>query len=131
MHWRNRFFIISSLIYALIAGLIGIVRLISPSVIPGNVPRLHGHLMLLGFVGMFIYGVGLHVLPRFSGRPLYSEHLATVQFFVANAGLWIMIFGWLINYNYIVMFGGTLVWTAMLMFSLNIMLTVRRYGPRG
>ena len=42
---------------------------------------------------MMIYGVGLHVLPRFSGFPLYSERVATWQFYVANAGLWLMVLG--------------------------------------
>ena len=131
MHKRNRWFIALSLAYALIGGLIGILWLIDPGLIPGNIPRLHGHVMLLGFIAMMIYGVALHVLPRFSGRPLFSERLANWQLYVANLGLWIMAAGWLVLNNHVVGIGGALSWIAIAMFSANIMLTVRHYGPKG
>ncbi len=131
MHKRNRWFVAASLAYALLGGAIGIVWLFDPGAVPGNVARLHGHIMLLGFVAMMIYGVGLHVLPRFSGRPLWSERLANWQFYVANLGLWIMAAGWLAFNNPVVMAGGAVSWAAIAMFSGNIMLTVRHYGPKG
>ncbi len=131
MHKRNRLFITLSLFYALAGGLIAIVWLISPAWIPGNVPRLHGHIMLLGFMTMMVYGVGLHVLPRFSGRPLFSERLANWQLYVANLGLWVMAAGWLLLNNIAVSAGGALSWLAMGLFSINIVSTVRHYGPRG
>lgn len=110
MHPRNRMFILAALIYALLGGLLGIVWLAHPGLVPGNVPRMHGHLMLLGFVTMMIYGVGLHVLPRFSGRSLFSERLGHVQFVLANLGLWVMIAGWLIVHNPTVAIGGAMAW---------------------
>lgn len=131
MHKRNRWFVALSLAYALLGGAIGIVWLFDPAAIPGNVARLHGHVMLLGFVAMMIYGIGLHVLPRFSGRPLWSERLANWQLYAANLGLWIMAAGWLAFNNPLVAAGGALSWLAIAMFSGNIMLTVRHYGPKG
>jgi cbb3-type cytochrome oxidase subunit 1 len=131
MHWRNRAFVTLSLLYALLGGLVGITWLLDPALIPGNIARLHGHIMLLGFVGMMIYGVGLHVLPRFSGFPLYSERLANWQFYVANAGLVLMIAGWLVAINPVVLAGGAVSWLAMGFFALNIMLTVKARGPAG
>lgn len=131
MHKRNRLFIALSLIYALIGGLIGILWLIDPGLVPGNVPRLHGHVMLLGFIAMMIYGVALHVLPRFSGRSLFSERMANWQLYVANLGLWVMAAGWLMFNNQVVGVGGALSWAAIAMFAANIMLTVRHYGPKG
>lgn len=59
MRRRNRLDVIISLIYAMIGDLIGIVRLADPTLIPGNVLLIHAHIMLLGFVLMMIYGVGL------------------------------------------------------------------------
>jgi hypothetical protein len=131
VHKRNRLFVTLSLAYALIAGLIGLIQLTVPGLIPGDVPRLHGHLMLLGFVVMMIYGVGLHVLPRFSGRSLFSERLANVQLYVANIGLWVMAAGWLALRDAVVMVGGVLSWLAIGLFTVNVLLTVRHYGPRG
>lgn len=131
MHKRNRLFVTLSLIYALLGGAIAIVWLIAPASIPGNVARLHGHIMLLGFVAMMVYGVGLHVLPRFSGRPLFSERLANWQLYVANGGLWVMAAGWLSLRNGVVAAGGVLSWLGIAMFALNIVMTVRHYGPKG
>lgn len=131
MHWRNRAFVTLSLAYALFGGLIGIIWLLAPGLLPGNIPRLHGHIMLLGFIAMMIYGVGLHVLPRFSGFPLYSERVATWQFYVANAGLWLMVLGWFVSTNVVVLVGGAASWTAMALFAFNIMLTVKARGPAG
>ncbi|MHB8455232.1 MAG: hypothetical protein ACYDDO_11195 [Acidiferrobacterales bacterium] len=129
MHKRNRLFVALSLVYALIGGLIGIVWLYDPGLLPGDVPRLHGHIMLLGFVAMMIYGVGLHVLPRFSGNPLFSERLANWQLYVSNAGLWLMAAGWLMTRNVLVFAGGAVSWAGIGMFALNIVLSVKVYGP--
>lgn len=79
MHKRNRLYVTIGLIYGLLGGLLMIVRLIAPAWIPGNIVHAHAHMMLLGFVLMTIYGVGLHVLPRFGGYPLRSERIATIQ----------------------------------------------------
>lgn len=127
---RNRWFITLALVYALIAGLVGIVRLEIPALLPGDLPRLHGHLMLLGFVAMMIYGIGLHVLPRFAGRPLFSERVADGQFVLANIGLWTMVCGWLAGIDTALLVGGALSWLAMALFAFNIALTVRLFGPR-
>jgi len=128
---RNRWFVTLGLIYGLLGGLIGLAWLAWPQVLPGNVPRLHGHLMLLGFVAMMIYGIALHVLPRFSGRPLYSERLADVQFVLANVGLLTMAAGWLSANDLIVTVGGGLTVAAMAAFAANVAFTVRLIGPRG
>lgn len=131
MHWRNRLFITSALAYGLLGGLIGIAWLFDPAGVPGNVALLHAHIMLLGFIAMMIYGVGLHVLPRFSGRPLYSERMADWQLYVANVGLWVMAAGWLTLRAALLAVGGALSWLAIALFSLNVLLTVRHYGPGG
>lgn len=131
MHKRNRLFVTLSLVYALIGGLVGIAWLYDPGLIPGNVASLHGHIMLLGFIGMMIYGIGLHVLPRFSGNPLFSERLANWQLYVSNAGLWLMSAGWVMTFNHLVLIGGVVSWAGIGMFALNIMLTVKAHGPAG
>lgn len=126
---RNRLFITLALIYALLGGGVAVLWLLAPGTIPGDAVRLHAHLMLLGFVTMMIYGIGLHALPRFSGRNLFSERTADAQFLLANAGLPAMAAGWLAGSREILLAGGLLTWAAMLLFTLNILLTVRRRGP--
>lgn len=129
MHKSNRLFVSIALAYGLLGGLIALSRLLSPGLIPGNVPRLHGHVMLLGFILMMIYGIALHVLPRFSGRPLHSQRMANWQLYLANAGLPLMIAGWLTWTDWPVFVGGALSYAAIVLFGINIVLTVRASGP--
>ena len=55
----------------------------------------HIHANLLGFVSMMIFGVAYHVMPRFSGTPLYSPRQASAHLWVANAGLILLVAGWI------------------------------------
>ncbi|HEX6965048.1 MAG TPA: cbb3-type cytochrome c oxidase subunit I [Gemmatimonadaceae bacterium] len=55
----------------------------------------HVHMNLLGFVTMMIYGVAYHVVPRFTGHPLHSRHIAVCQWWVSNAGLALMVSGFI------------------------------------
>ena len=57
----------------------------------------HAHLNLLGFVTMAIAGVEYHVIPRFTGHPLHSRRLAGAHWWAANAGLAILVAGFLLN----------------------------------
>ena len=79
-------FIKSSLIYFAIAALVGLEITFMPNHLGALMP-MHAHLMLLGWITMMIYGVGYHILPRFSASPLYSDKLANVQFYLSNIGL--------------------------------------------
>lgn len=53
----------------------------------------HLHMNLLGFVTMMIYGVAYHVIPRFTGHPLFSRRLAATQWWLANTGLAVFVTG--------------------------------------
>ena len=128
---RNRWFIAAALAYALLGGLVGLAWLADPALLPGLALRAHAHLMLVGFLGMMIFGVGLHVLPRFTGRALYSERLADVQFWSANVGLVAMVSGWLAGGSAIATAGGALLWLGFVLFALNVVLTVRPWSRRG
>lgn len=129
MHKRNRLFVTIGLIYGLLGGLLALVWLMRPSLIPGNVPRIHAHIMLLGFVLMIIYGIALHVLPRFSGFALWSERMANWQLYLANTGLPVMILGWLFWNNALVGVGGAISYAAIVLFVLNMLMTVKAKGP--
>ncbi|MBI2265855.1 MAG: hypothetical protein HYU64_11885 [Armatimonadetes bacterium] len=55
----------------------------------------HAHLNLVGFVSLVIFGVAYHILPRFRGRPLWSDSLALWQFRLANVGLVGLVVVWI------------------------------------
>ena len=129
MHKRNKRFVTIALGYGLAGGLLMLIRLAAPELLPGDIPHIHGHMMMLGFVLMTIYGVGLHVIPRFGGYPLRSERVASIQFWLANAGLPLMIAGWLTSADRLVVIGGALTVAAMVLFGINMILTVRLRSP--
>ncbi len=83
-------FILMSIVYLIIATVLGIFMLGNPSLM--QFKFVHSHLMLLGWVSMMIYGVGYHILPKFAGRFLKSKAMAEVQFWLANIGLVGMLF---------------------------------------
>ena len=128
---RNRWFVAAALVYALLGGLLGLAWLVFPGELPALALRAHAHLMLVGFVGMMIFGVGLHVLPRFTGHTLFSERLADAQFALVNLGLLVMVAGWLAGAREAAEGGGTLLWAGFLLFAINVVATVRPWARRG
>ncbi|HEY4687586.1 MAG TPA: cbb3-type cytochrome c oxidase subunit I [Candidatus Subteraquimicrobiales bacterium] len=86
-------FVRASLAYMIIGVLMGFLFTIGPiknwiSLGPGRMlVGVHAHANLVGFVSMMIFGVGYHILPRFSGQPLFSERLAIIHLWLANIGI--------------------------------------------
>ena len=78
-------FILMSIVYLIIATVLGIFMLGNPSLMQFRF--IHSHLMLIGWVSMMIFGVGYHILPKFAGRFLKSKAMGEVQFWLANIGL--------------------------------------------
>ncbi len=78
-------FIIMSIVYLGLASLLGILMLWNQNALA--LKFVHSHLNMLGWVSMMIYGVGYHILPRFMGRPLYSNKIGEAQFYLANISL--------------------------------------------
>ena len=77
--------IFAGLAYLLIGVTLGVLFFIYPET---RVLRaVHTHVNLVGFAMFLIIGVAYHILPRFRGKPLYSEKLAWWQFWIANIGL--------------------------------------------
>lgn len=91
MDWFVRAFLKASLVWLTLAVLLAVAMAIVP---PLAVYRTaHLHMALLGFVAQMIYGVALHVIPRFFGQPLVHPRLGGVQFACAQAGLALMASG--------------------------------------
>lgn len=55
---------------------------------------LHAELNVWGFVSLLIYGVGLHIVPRFAARPLRWPRLAAALSVAAPAGVALAAVGW-------------------------------------
>ncbi|MBI5196027.1 MAG: hypothetical protein HZA10_06865 [Nitrospirae bacterium] len=93
----------------------------------------HVHLNLLGFMSMMIYGVGYHILPRFSGVHIYSPAIVTIQFWLANAGLLMMAISWpfhemqtaLSLIRPLLMLSALLTLIAVVLFTYNILKTIK------
>ncbi|MDX1763131.1 MAG: cbb3-type cytochrome c oxidase subunit I [bacterium] len=78
-------FILMGIVYLMVASVLGVVMVVQPGAL--ELRFAHVHLNLLGWMSMLIFGVGYHILPRFSGKPLHSNRLGEVQFWLANVGL--------------------------------------------
>ena len=79
-------FIRTSLVSLLIGSALGMVMAFEPS--HGSYfLSAHVHLNLLGFMAMMIYGVGYHVLPRFSGVTIHSRPLMVAHYYLGTATL--------------------------------------------
>lgn len=85
MDWFVRSFLKGSLVWFSAAVLLALLMALVPTL---TVYRTaHMHMALLGFVTQMIYGVALHVIPRFFGQPLVYRRMAELQFWSAQTGL--------------------------------------------
>ncbi len=87
-------FLKCAMIYFVLAILMGLHLVVSGPQYPYM--QIHVHFNLLGWMSMMIYGVGYHILPRFSGTPLWSERLSLWHLWLSNIGLVGMTIGWLV-----------------------------------
>lgn len=97
----------------------------------------HTHVMLIGWVSMMIFGVGYHMIPRFSGVLVWSPRLAWWHLALANLGLAAMAAGFWLNrlqedrWGGLLGMGGTAQTTAILLFVGNLLATIWKAGePR-
>ena len=105
MDWPVRTFLRSSLAWLALGVSLGLAMAVHPA---WTIYRpAHQHMTLLGFVTMMIYGVAYHVIPRFSGRPLRYPKLAIWHFWIANAGLALMVTGFIMRVHLSVVGAGT------------------------
>ena len=122
-------FIVMSIVYLGIAAVLGIVMLANQNVMA--IKFVHSHLNMLGWVSMMIYGVGYHILPRFMGRPLYSNKIGEAQFYLANISLVTMLVFYTLNvynpsgmYRMITVVSGAVQAIAIFLFFYNMLMTL-------
>ncbi|MBX3173396.1 MAG: hypothetical protein KF709_03245 [Gemmatimonadaceae bacterium] len=95
MDWFVRSFLKASLVWFSSAVLLAVAMALEPALL--RYRTAHLHMALLGFVTQMIYGVALHVIPRFFGQPLVHRRLAEVQFFAAQVGLAALALGFVLR----------------------------------
>ena len=120
-----------SVVYFAAGAMIGIGMLLWPEDAGYYLP-VHVHMNLLGFMSMMIYGVGYHILPKFSGKHLYSNRIMNIQFWAANAGLLGMSAGWPLvaasdypAYETLLTASAFLSLGAVVLFAFNILKTIK------
>ncbi len=122
-------FIIMSIVYLGIAAVLGIVMLGNQNMMA--MKFVHSHLNMLGWVSMMIYGVGYHILPRFMGRPLYSNKVGEAQFYLANISLVTMLVFYTLNiynpssvFQVLTVVSGVVQAVSIILFFYNMLLTL-------
>jgi cbb3-type cytochrome oxidase subunit 1 len=122
-------FIVMSIVYLGISSILGIVMLGNQNVMA--LKFVHSHLNMLGWVSMMIYGVGYHILPRFMGRPLYSNRIGEAQFYLGNISLVAMLAFYAMNvytptmsYRILTMAAGAFQAITIFLFFYNMLMTL-------
>jgi cbb3-type cytochrome oxidase subunit 1 len=122
-------FIVMSVVYLGVAAVMGIVMLANQEVM--GLKFVHSHLNMLGWVSMMIFGVGYHILPRFMGRPLYSNAICQVQFYLSNISLLAMLLFYALNvynpsdlYRTLTVISGAVQVLAIFLFLYNMLMTL-------
>lgn len=78
------------------------------------------HVYGLGFVTFLVFGLGEHLLPRFTGAPIRGGTAAWLQQGLAHAGTILLIAGFALPMPMLAFAGGVLAWLALALFALRL-----------
>lgn len=95
MDWFVKAFMKASLTWLALGVTLGVAMAAYPAWVVYR--PAHLHMLVLGFVTMMIFGVAYHVVPRFTGHPLYGRRAAGWHWWVSNAGLLLMAVGFIMR----------------------------------
>ena len=132
MEWFVKAFLKASITWLGIGVTLGVGMAVDPQLIVYR--PAHVHMNLLGFVTMMIYGIAYHVIPRFTGHPLHSRRIAGAQWWLANAGLLLMVVGFCLAPHgisaapFVLAAGGIMAAISAYFFVYNVWLTID--GPK-
>ena len=77
-----RLFIKAGLVYLGLSTVLGVLITIGP-----GYSFMHSHFGMLGWLSFMVFGICYQIVPRYSGRRLFSEKLPLIHFWLANIGL--------------------------------------------
>ena len=78
------------------------------------------HAYGLGFVVFFVFGLGEHLLPRFTGAPIRGGAAAWAQLALAHAGLLVLVLGFVSGLRAVAFAGGVFAWMAFALFAARL-----------
>jgi len=114
----SRISILSAQIYLMLAGL-GLI--FNGTLLSDSTSRpAFLHLFTLGFMLFLIYGLGTHMLPRFTGNPLPENHWSWIQIGLAHGGVAGYALGYFLGIPPLALAGALLAWTSLLIFTWRI-----------
>lgn len=124
MEWFIKAFIRFSLVWFAMGIVFGLAMAMHPA---WAVYRpVHAHLNVAGFITMLVFGVGYQLLPRLFGYPLHSVRLAVWHLYSANAGLAILVTGFIVQVHepraglWLLSTGGTLYAIGVVLWVYNL-----------
>ena len=85
---------------------------------PWRAPAIH--LFGLGLVVFFVFGLGEHMLPRFTGAPIRGGAAAVGQQLLAHAGVLLLVAGFAAGHRALALAGGVLAWAAFALFTARL-----------
>lgn len=114
----NRLFILGAMVYLMLGGL-GLA--INGTLLTDGPARpVALHLVTVGFMLMLVYGLGAHMLPRFTGNPILMGVWPWLQMGLVHAGLLAYSAGFLAGIHPVIIAGGALIWLSLLVFTVRI-----------
>ncbi len=87
---------------------------------PGSIRPAPLHVFTLGFLVFMIFGLGEHMLPRFTGNPIRLGAWAWVQQGLVHLGLWLFVGGFFAHIHVLIIAGGLLAWSGLLIFFVRL-----------
>lgn len=91
---------------------------------PWRGPALHA--FGLGFAAFSVFGLGEHMLPRFTGAPIRGGWIASAQQGLAHAGTLLLMAGLAGGQRVVALLGGALAWSALALFAARLVPVLRR-----
>ena len=128
MEGAGKLFIMASLFYLVVGPAMGLVMAYKRGKWVLRLMPSHGHINLLGWISMMIFGFSYSFLPMMAGKELYSQALPYIHFSLWNLGLVGMASVWFGSRFPKSPIKPTLVWPFGLMLYISIWLYVINIG---
>lgn len=121
--------IVASALYLAFAG----AALVFGGGIDGDAPWRAAalHVYGLGFAVFLIFGLGEHLLPRFTGAPIRGGVVAWLQQGLAHAGTLLLVIGFMAGLRGLAFGGGVLAWIAFALFAARLAPVLLMHGSNG
>ena len=114
----NRAFIVAAMVYLMLSGawLLRSGALLTE----GALRPVGAHLFTAGFVLSLIYGLGAHMLPRFTGNPIRMGAWPWAQFVALHAGIIVFCAGFALPGGRATLAGGVLMWLSLVIYAWRV-----------